>query len=359
MKNKFVPIIISCAVIVVLIVAGVAYAINVSKNSDNGEVGIHLSDSGIKTTHIETDGTEGGRVASTVEIQLDDCAVAVGTLFKAIAIVTPADTERSVVWTSSNPDVIDVDSQGIITVKGVGVSVITATVGTVSDSVAIEGIQNASSGSQNGFGVYVAESFVSDRYGDLWTNHDMPNIDNDGEQYLNNQQGDLQYPNDTANNDEGNDNYNQPQDTPSDEDNSGEDFDGENNSPDDDTTQNSGSDNNTSSGGGDNSSTIGDKLDTQGFSQVMSNVYIYQENNTYYGEIVTQPNVTIIYIKKRGDNFDAQIQSVLANLVPEGYNQVWNNYLTANTDKTFMVDDRKVRIVVAPNGGHSQIVIYN
>lgn len=355
MKNKLIPVIVSCAVIVVLIVAGVAYAINVNQNLDSGEVGVHLSDSGIKTSHIETDGTEGGRVASTVEIQLDDCAVAVGTLFKAIAIVTPADTEKSVVWTSSNSDIVDVDSQGIITVKGVGVSVITATVGTVSDSVAIEGIQNASSGSQNGFGVYVVESFVSDRYGDLWTNNDVPNIDNDREQYLNNQQSDLQYPNDNESNNEGNNN--QPQDTPSDDDNSGEDFDGEDNIP-DDMTQNNGSDDNTSSGG-DNSSTIGDKLDTQGFSQVMSNVYIYQENDTYYGEIITQPNVTIIYIKKRGDNFDAQIQSVLANLVPAGYNQVWNNYLTANTDKTFMVDDRKVRIVVAPNGGHSQIVIYN
>ncbi len=354
MKNKLIPIIVSCAVIVVLIVASVAYAINVSKNSDTNQVDVHLTDSGIKTSHIETDGTEGGRVASTVEIQLDDCAVAVGTIFKAIAIVTPADTERSVVWTSSNPDIIDVDSQGIITVKGVGLSVVTATVGTVSDSVAIEGIQNASSGSQNGFGVYVAESFVSDKYGDSWTNNYGGNIGDDWMQNPDNQQGDLQYQNDNEEND------NQPQDTPSDEDDSGEDFDGDKNIPDDNTTQNNGngSDNNTSSGG-DSSNTIGDKLDAQGFSQVMSNVYIYQENDTYYGEIVTQPNVTIIYIKKRGDNFDSQVQNVLVNLVPSGYNQVWNNYLTANTDKTFMVDDRKVRIVVAPNGGHSQIVIYN
>ncbi len=354
MKNKLIPIIVSCAVILVLIVASVAYAINVSKNSDTNQVDVHLTDSGIKTSHIETDGTEGGRVASTVEIQIDDCAVAVGTIFKAIAIVTPADTERSVVWTSSNPDIIDVDSQGIITVKGVGLSVVTATVGTVSDSVAIEGIQNASSGSQNGFGVYVAESFVSDKYGDSWTNNYGGNIGDDWMQNPDNQQGDLQYPNDNEEND------NQPQDTPSDEDDSGEDFDGDKNIPDDNTTQNNGngSDNNTSSGG-DSSNTIGDKLDAQGFSQVMSNVYIYQENDTYYGEIVTQPNVTIIYIKKRGDNFDSQVQNVLVNLVPSGYNQVWNNYLTANTDKTFMVDDRKVRIVVAPNGGHSQIVIYN
>ena len=41
------------------------------------------------------------------------------------------------------------------------------------------------------------------------------------------------------------------------------------------------------------------------------------------------------------------------------YGQVWSNYLSANTDRTFTAEGRRVRIVVAPNGGHSQIVIYN
>ncbi len=39
---------------------------------------------------------------------------------------------------------------------------------------------------------------------------------------------------------------------------------------------------------------------------------------------------------------------------------IWNNYLSASTtDRTFTVDGRMVRIVVATGGGHSQIVIYN
>lgn len=357
------------AIIFVLIVTGVAYVINVSKNSDDNKVDIHLADSGIKTTHIETDGTEGGRVASTVEIQLDDCAVAVGTIFKAVAIVTPADTERSTVWTSSDSNIVDVDAEGIITVKGVGVSVITATVGTVSDSVAIEGIQNASTGSQNGFGVYVADSLVSDKYGDLWVNHtSFNNNDNNQENILkHNNDNQTSHFNDGSNNDgSNNDSSNNDvddnnashndeyQDTPTDNGNSGSNSDDDNNMS-NDNTQNDDVSNN---GGGDGGHTEG-KLDTQGFSQVMSNVYVYQEDDTYYGEIVTQPNVTIVYIKKRGSNFDSQVLGVLSSLIPSSYEQVWNNYLTANTDKTFMIDDRKVRIVVAPNGGHSQIVIYN
>ena len=110
---------------------------------------------------------------------------------------------------------------------------------------------------------------------------------------------------------------------------------------------------------GSDSTQIGGQLPDLGFSQEMSNVYVCTENGTYYGEIITQPNVTIIYIKKRSDTFDNKIKSVITSLLPNEYMQVWNNYITANTDRTFTVEDRMVRIVVASNGGHSQIVIYN
>ena len=91
----------------------------------------------------------------------------------------------------------------------------------------------------------------------------------------------------------------------------------------------------------------------------MSNVYVCVDNGTYYGEIITQSNVTIIYIKQRSAEFDRRINNVLESLIPGNSSQVWNNYLSASTDRTFTVDGRKVRIVVAAGGGHSQIVIYN
>ena len=104
---------------------------------------------------------------------------------------------------------------------------------------------------------------------------------------------------------------------------------------------------------------ISDGLSGIGFTQRYSNVYVCEENDTYYGEIITQPNVTIIYIKQRSGTFDSRIQTVLARLLPDEYGQAWSNYLSANTDRTFTAEGRRVRIVVAPNGGHSQIVIYN
>ena len=110
---------------------------------------------------------------------------------------------------------------------------------------------------------------------------------------------------------------------------------------------------------GKTSGDIGEVLNKEGFTQEYSNVYVYTDGGTYYGEIITQPDVSIIYIKQRNDGFDARIKGVLAQLLPESCNQVWNNYVSATTDRTFTVEDRKVRIVTASRGGHSQIVIYN
>lgn len=111
--------------------------------------------------------------------------------------------------------------------------------------------------------------------------------------------------------------------------------------------------------GGLDSSSVGAILPGQGFSQVTSNVYSYEKDGQYYGEVVTQPNVTIIYIKQRSRDFDSHVQSVIASMIPDNPSTVWNTYVTANRDKTFVVDNKKVRVVAASNGGHSQIVIYN
>ena len=88
------------------------------------------------------------------------------------------------------------------------------------------------------------------------------------------------------------------------------------------------------------STDLPDILGNQGFTREYSNVYIYTENDTYYGEIIIQPEVSIIYIKQRSGGFDSKINSVLS-------------------DRTFTAEGRKVRIVTAAGGGHSQIVIYN
>ena len=101
------------------------------------------------------------RDSTKVEILMDDTAVVVGTTFKAAAVVEPENTDKALVWSSSNEDIMKVDSDGVVTVNNVGVAALTATVGDVSDAVAIEGIKSVSAGSANGYVVYTGNGSIT------------------------------------------------------------------------------------------------------------------------------------------------------------------------------------------------------
>lgn len=64
---------------------------------------------------------------------------------------------------------------------------------------------------------------------------------------------------------------------------------------------NSQENNNSTGSDGKTSSDIGEVLNKEGFTQEYSNVYVYTDGGTYYGEIITQPDVSIIYIKQRNE----------------------------------------------------------
>ena len=274
---------------------------------------------------------------TTVEILMDDTAIPVGTIFMAAAIVEPADTDKALIWTSSNDDVMTVNQDGLVTVKGTGTAALTATVGDVSDAIAIEGIESAAVGSKNGYTVYTGNGSILKPSSSVQAGSSAGSGSGTGSSY--NDNGSYSY-NSTGNN--RNSSYN-PGNNQSGSSNSG----------------NSQENNNSTGSDGKTSSDIGEVLNKEGFTQEYSNVYVYTDGGTYYGEIITQPDVSIIYIKQRNEGFDARIKGVLAQLLPESCNQVWNNYVSATTDRTFTVEDRKVRIVTASRGGHSQIVIYN
>ena len=95
-----------------------------------------------------------------VEIEFEDCAVPVGTQLKMTALVVPENTDQALIWSSSDSSVAEIDKDGILTVKAVGTTVVTATVGTVSDSVVIEGIENVAQGSKNNLPVYTGTTLA-------------------------------------------------------------------------------------------------------------------------------------------------------------------------------------------------------
>lgn len=347
------------AVLVLIAAAITAGVISEHNKSKENTVGMTLTQKNLRPQDAEADNNAVKEI-TTVEILMDDTAIPVGTTFMAAAIVEPADTDKALIWTSSNDDVMTVKQDGLVTVKGTGTAALTATVGDVSDAIAIEGIESAAAGSKNGYTVYTGNGSILKPSSSVPAGSSAGSGSGTGSSYSDN--GSYSYnstgnnsgysagigsshenSNSTGNNLSGTDSNNNTGNNQSGSSNSG----------------NSQGNNNSTGSDGKTSSDIGEVLNKEGFTQEYSNVYVYTDGGTYYGEIITQPDVSIIYIKQRNEGFDARIKGVLAQLLPESCNQVWNNYVSATTDRTFTVEDRKVRIVTASRGGHSQIVIYN
>lgn len=321
------------AVLVLIAAAITAGVISEHNKSKENTVGMTLTQKNLRPQDAEADNNAVKEI-TTVEILMDDTAIPVGTTFMAAAIVEPADTDKALIWTSSNDDVMTVNQDGLVTVKGTGTAALTATVGDVSDAIAIEGIESAASGSKNGYTVYTGNGSILKPSSSVPAGSSAGSGSGTGSSY--NDNGSYSY-NSTGNNLSGTGSNNNTGNNGNSSYNPGNNQSGSSNSG------NSQENNNSTGSDGKTSSDIGEVLNKEGFTQEYSNVYVYTDGGTYYGEIITQPDVSIIYIKQRNEGFDARIKGVLAQLLPESCNQVWNNYVSATTDRTFTVEDRKVR----------------
>lgn len=384
-KNWVIPGVVGGVVIILTVASIVSGSIQQKKEKESNAASVSVD-----RIKLKDDSAQAQQMSNTeteVEIEFEDCAVPVGTQLKMTALVVPENTDQALIWSSSDSSVAEIDKDGILTVKAVGTTVVTATVGTVSDSVVIEGIENVAQGSKNNLPVYTgttlaknnasgsgsASGSTSSGRTSAGSGSDSGSTGTGGGQAGGSWTGSGSSGSGSYDGGFGDSDSDGGDDSGS-TDSSGGSSNGEsgttggssgsNSGNNDDSSTNGGNSSNNSNSGsntgnGDNSGSISDGLSGIGFTQRYSNVYVCEENDTYYGEIITQPNVTIIYIKQRSGTFDSRIQTVLARLLPDEYGQVWSNYLSANTDRTFTAEGRRVRIVVAPNGGHSQIVIYN
>lgn len=388
-KNWVIPGVVGGVVIILTVASIVSGSIQQKKEKESNAASVSVD-----RIKLKDDSAQAQQMSNTeteVEIEFEDCAVPVGTQLKMTALVVPENTDQALIWSSSDTSVAEIDKEGILTVKATGTTVVTATVGTVSDSVVIEGIENVAQGSKNNLPVYTGTTLAKSNASSGKNNTSGSGLSGGGSSTGSGSTGESGRTGGTGTTGGsfytgGSDNSGSYDGGSGDSDSDGGDdsgsFDGgsdsgsgsggsssnsnsgssgnngsNNNGGNGNSSNNSNSGSNT--GNGDNSGSISDGLSGIGFTQRYSNVYVCEENDTYYGEIITQPNVTIIYIKQRSGTFDSRIQTVLARLLPDEYGQVWSNYLSANTDRTFTAEGRRVRIVVAPNGGHSQIVIYN
>lgn len=388
-KNWVIPGVVGGVVIILTVASIVSGSIQQKKEKESNAASVSVD-----RIKLKDDSAQAQQMSNTeteVEIEFEDCAVPVGTQLKMTALVVPENTDQALIWSSSDSSVAEIDKDGIFTVKAVGTTVVTATVGTVSDSVVIEGIENVAQGSKNNLPVYTGTTLAKNNASgsgsasgstssggtSAGSGSDSGSTGTGGGQAGGSWTGSGSSGSGSYDGGSGDSDSDGGDDSGSTDSGSGSSggssnggsgtaggFSGSNSGNNDGSSTNGGNSSNNSNSGsntgnGDNSGSISDGLSGIGFTQRYSNVYVCEENDTYYGEIITQPNVTIIYIKQRSGTFDSRIQTVLARLLPDEYGQVWSNYLSANTDRTFTAEGRRVRIVVAPNGGHSQIVIYN
>ena len=388
-KNWVIPGVVGGVVIILTVASIVSGSIQQKKEKESNAASVSVD-----RIKLKDDSAQAQQMSNTeteVEIEFEDCAVPVGTQLKMTALVVPENTDQALIWSSSDSSVTEIDKDGILTVKAVGTTVVTATVGTVSDSVVIEGIENVAQGSKNNLPVYTGTTLAKNNASgsgsasgstssggtSAGSGSDSGSTGTGGGQAGGSWTGSGSSGSGSYDGGSGDSDSDGGDDSGSTDSGSGSSggssnggsgttggSSGSNSGNNDDSSTNGGNSSNNSNSGsntgnGDNSGSISDGLSGIGFTQRYSNVYVCEENDTYYGEIITQPNVTIIYIKQRSGTFDSRIQTVLARLLPDEYGQVWSNYLSANTDRTFTAEGRRVRIVVAPNGGHSQIVIYN
>ena len=338
-KNWVIPGVVGGVVIILTVASIVSGSIQQKKEKESNAASVSVD-----RIKLKDDSAQAQQMSNTeteVEIEFEDCAVPVGTQLKMTALVVPENTDQALIWSSSDSSVAEIDKDGIFTVKAVGTTVVTATVGTVSDSVVIEGIENVAQGSKNNLPVYTGTTLAKNnasgsgsasgstssggtsagsgsdsgstgtgggQAGGSWTgsgssgsgSYDGGSGDSDG--------GDDSGSTDSGSGSSGGSSNGESGTTGGSS--------GSNSGNNDGSSTNGGNSSNNSNSGsntgnGDNSGSISDGLSGIGFTQRYSNVYVCEENDTYYGEIITQPNVTIIYIKQRSGTFDSRIRRCL------------------------------------------------
>ncbi len=310
----------------------------------------------------------------SLKINMENCMMEVGTKTQVTATIYPSGSTAGIMWTSSDENVFKVDANGNLEVIGTGIVALTATFGNASDSIAIECVESSAdavlqlpnysvfntnggnnnittggngTGTESGSattgasGVTTAGTGVSSSTTAATT---AATITSATKPVSTSTQTTTAATKPT---------YTKPalQTQPV-------------------TTAKKPSTNNeptsyviptTAPYEGDKvlSTQIASSLPGYGFTQYLDNTYVYEENDSFKGEVIISSNMTHIYIKERSAAYDGAIMEVLKVLLPDSNERIWNMYTGASSDQTVTVDGRVVRVVVPSGAGHTQIVIYN
>ena len=263
--NRYMLIGIAAALAVLIVLVVILVNVFAGKKNNDTTAKVNVSNAGsVVNAQVETRDSswDTQRVDATVEIQMDDFAAVIGTQVKVMALVTPDNTDLSLIWSSSNDSVFTVTKEGVVVIRGAGTAVLTATAGNVSDSIVVEGISSVAQGSVNDLPIYTASN------GDI-SYSDGQNNSGDGSGYV---------ASDNQNS------YNNSSETGSQNNQNGQNQDRQNNQTQQPSSGNNSNNtvtpdiNPTGGNSGYNSNNVGELLPSNGFTPVMSNVYTYEEN---------------------------------------------------------------------------------
>lgn len=327
--------------LVLSVVTGIIVVIGMFSGNNNKKMYAAADGSSDEIRETDTH-TDAGQEWS-VSINLFDCTMYIGTVLDVTATVKPEG--GSVSWFSSNPEALLIDQTGKAVVVGKGITTITASMGSLSDTVIVECVSEGGR-SALGFPVYAptAPADIGEESGVFPVaagnttaaaeNVSKPSPQGGGQPTQGSQGTTQTVPPPTqaptkASNQTGAQMptaYTQPAMKPV---------------SDIDSTQ------------------IGPYLTQYGFSVHSDGTYVYEKDKICYGEVVLDSEKTHLYLIQDQDSFNLAAVSIIAELLPESYENVWKTAQKAQSDMAMTVDGRTVRIVVPQSGGHKQIVIFN
>lgn len=336
------------------------------KNNNNN------STSGINTADYVSEG-------EFIRINLLDCNMYVGSVLTLQCLVYPQENAGHIIWSSSNDEVVSVNDEGVIIVKGTGIAAITATSGVLSDSVIINGIDRDDPDTDE----YMPIIDVVDDIPTVVESAAIEQSTRETFEYITTEN----HTENTISNEATTDNGNaESSGTVTERDTTTDD-------PDSDTTTatqpsedgttdsptkpieqptmpieqptmpieqptNPSTEPVTETEGAENMDFARNAVTAAGFTRYLDNIYIFREDGYYLGEIIIEENYLQIYMMTRTRAFDTAVKSVMKEYLPNGYETVHARFVGAAADQTFSIDGHRVRIVAGVNGGHSQLIIF-
>lgn len=311
------------ALVFILIVAGIVTLVCIKKNK-KGKNSENTNEATVNRNDYIKDG-------EYIKITTDDCSLYVGTTLTLNLEGSDNKVLQTVVFKSSDKDIVSVDEKGNVRVNGTGTAIITATSGSLTDSVVIAGIENET---------------VTDTDNEPAAEPALPIYIPDGNGGV--------VPKETKVPENGN-SSNEPQETTP----SGE----------EETTPGAyipdviptNPDRTEETEPGDNykdilMNTI-TSLGYKRYKQDMDFAYIYEEDGNYLGEVIIDDNQVQIYVQTRTTGFDNALIELIKCVCGDESSNVFRTFTEAQDNKTIVAKGHTIRIRPASDSGHAKLII--